>query len=297
MQDGATRLLATPRAPVPMRRHLAQDGEFSDVIGVVVDDDEHLAQQGVPGVARHGHEEVIAFILNHGGQRLTVCQKARHGSIPLGLSNLDVLGGPVVARPLWLGVDWVSDITQDICLGQPQVLDQAPEAVVNVRRARVDVRLGELGHCVLETQVRVARAQVPGELLANSVVRVHRLIAFRVGRYNRVLPAAGNTPTRDAVPARLKRWHGRCVTAVRHGPGGCAPATWQRAQLDGRGDHRGCQSRSRYRQVAVNPARGGEGGGSTSRIAASPASRVMRFFAAPTLARSPRTVKPWKGAE
>ena len=80
-----------------------------------------------------------------------------------------IAGGPELGRPFDLDVVAVDDVVEDVGLGEPNVLEQVPGRVLDVRRMGVDRLVGEIGDGVVERHPRVEAIEEPDELLAKVV--------------------------------------------------------------------------------------------------------------------------------
>ena len=90
--------------------------------------------------------------------------------------------GQKSTRPVLVDVVAVDDVLEDVGLGQPDVLEQVPGRVLDVRRERVDRVVGEVGDSLVERHPGADPVEEGDELTAQAV-RVgigHRILGGRV---------------------------------------------------------------------------------------------------------------------
>ncbi len=207
----------------PGPHHLAQDRELADVVRVVGAIDPRLAEDGVAGRVRDRRLEVDARVQHQRAQGLEVGREVGDGPGPAGRGRGRVLRRPVVVRPAPLDVVVLADVVEDVALGDPQVLEQVPGRVRDVRRERVHGLGREVGDGGFERLVRVPAVEAIGDLFALDLVDGHWSLPFgcRVDRwrgprrgFSRIVPrrlhSRARRPRRQVRrsvrTARTRRW-------------------------------------------------------------------------------------------
>ena len=110
----------------PESQYLALDGEFPDVIGVVVGDQHKLAQVGVAGGVRQLGQQVDLRILYEQGELLLVGGEGFQAALPIVRRRRGPGGGPVAGGPFRRFVVGIGDEVQNIFLRDAQMLNQMP---------------------------------------------------------------------------------------------------------------------------------------------------------------------------
>jgi formyl-CoA transferase len=104
----------------PGAHDLAEDRELADVVGVVLGDDQELADVGVLGRIGQRRAQRHAGIARDLLERGAVAPERGHRLLPGLRVGLRVLVRPVVVRPRWQAVGLVLDVVEDVALGDPQ---------------------------------------------------------------------------------------------------------------------------------------------------------------------------------
>jgi hypothetical protein len=81
----------------------------------------------------------------------------------------------IVLGPVRREVGTIPDVVEDVGLGDPDVLEEMPWRVRNVRRAPIDRLVGEFGYGGLERHMSAAPVEQLKQLLSENVVG-HRIL-------------------------------------------------------------------------------------------------------------------------
>ncbi len=149
--------LSSPRRPVA--EEAAQGDDLTDVVGVVIGDQQSLAQQRLAVAPGELDEEVARRILNQVAHRLEVPAKSLDAGLPRAVVRWRIVRRPIALGPRRRDVLGVAAELEDVPLGDPQVLDQPPRGVRLPLRPDAPQCGRQALHRGVEVEVGIAAAQ------------------------------------------------------------------------------------------------------------------------------------------
>jgi len=172
-----SRVLLLP-AGRPGAHDLTEDRELADVVGVVIADYAHFAQDGVARGIRNRRQQVGHGIRHKLVECGAVGPETLDGQRELVGRRSGIVCRPVFLRPVGREVGAVPDVVEDVRLGDPDVLHQMPGRVGHVGRQPVDGVVGEVRHGGVERHVGAAPIDEREELLAQDVGFGHLVLGL-----------------------------------------------------------------------------------------------------------------------
>src|SRR5439155_10412070 len=82
-------------------------------------------------------------------------------------------GWPIALRPWRRDMRGIANELQNIPLGDPQVFQQMPRGVGDMRWIVIDMRDGERSNCLIEGHMCMSTAKQCKELFAHNLIRTH----------------------------------------------------------------------------------------------------------------------------
>src|SRR5262249_36836851 len=116
----APRCLALPLLILPRAQGAAQQHEVSPGIGVVVGNEQRLAQDRLPLAVRDRREQVRGRVRDQVLHRLQIGAEGGEAPLPGAIIRRSIALGPVPVRKLWRDVLWVAAELEDVPLGYAQ---------------------------------------------------------------------------------------------------------------------------------------------------------------------------------
>ena len=156
---------------VPDAKRLPHGDQLSDVIAVVIGDEDDAPEVGLLLLAgRHQREQIDRLVLRERLQRLAFALERCNGGVPRCIIGWCRAGGPVVIGPRErVRVPGVHAEVQQVVLGEAQVFDELPCRVLEPWCDRAALIAGNALHCLLEADVRLFPVQDAREVSAKRV--------------------------------------------------------------------------------------------------------------------------------
>jgi hypothetical protein len=168
----------------PCAKHAPDCDQFAEVVGIVVDDEDQLAQIGLTRAVRDAGEQIDFGIRGETLQRLEIAVERSDSGIPSAVRGRRGVCRPVVVGPLHFAIVRVEAEVENIVLRDADVLHDLPRRMRHACRAFTAQTRREAGDRIVEVDVRVTPVERlckkagKGVVLISGSVRLARVARF-----------------------------------------------------------------------------------------------------------------------